>query len=90
MPACTTPEGFDFDKLESVARLVTRNLNKTIDNNYYPIEQAKNSNFKHRPIGIGVQGLSDTFQILSLPYDSDKARQLNRFIFETIFSTDRT
>ena len=85
LTACTSPEGFDFKKLESVARLVTQNLNKTIDKNYYPIEQAKHSNFQHRPIGIGVQGLSDTFQILSLPYDSPKARQLNTFIFETIY-----
>lgn len=85
LSACASKFGFDFGRLEQVARLVTRNLNKTIDCNYYPIEQASVSNFKHRPIGIGVQGLSDVFQIMSLPYESTEARQLNKNIFETIY-----
>lgn len=85
LTACASATGFDFTQLEQVTRLVTQNLNKTIDCNYYPIEQARVSNMKHRPIGIGVQGLSDVFQIMSLPYDSPKARQLNKNIFETIY-----
>jgi len=82
---CVTDHAFDFDQLERVTRLVTVNLNKTIDVNWYPIEQARLSNMKHRPIGIGVQGLADVFQQLDMPYDSDKARQLNKHIFETIY-----
>ena len=85
LTACASAQGFNFDQLERVTRLVTRNLNKTIDSNYYPIEQARNSNLKHRPIGIGVQGLADAFQIMSFPYESPKARELNRNIFETIY-----
>lgn len=85
LTACASPNGFDFKQLEAVTRLVTQNLNRTIDCNYYPIEQARTSNLKHRPIGIGVQGLSDVFQIMSLPYESPKARQLNKDIFETIY-----
>jgi ribonucleoside-diphosphate reductase alpha subunit len=82
---CVINNSFDFGQLERVARLVTVNLNKTIDVNWYPIEQARHSNMKHRPIGIGVQGLADVFQQLDMPYDSDKARQLNKHIFETIY-----
>jgi len=85
LTACASEHGFDFEQLERVARMATRNLNKTIDANYYPIEQARTSNLKHRPIGIGVQGLADAFQIMSLPYDSEKARELNQHIFETIY-----
>ena len=76
---------FDFVELEKITRLVTRNLNKTIDVNWYPIKQAKKSNFAHRPIGIGVQGLADVFQILNMSYDSEAARQLNKNVFETIY-----
>lgn len=76
---------FDFVELERTTRLVTRNLNKTIDVNWYPILQARISNLKHRPIGIGVQGLADVFQMLKMPYDSVAARQLNKDIFETIY-----
>ena len=76
---------FDFDKLVEITRIVTRNLNKVIERNYYPIPEAKNSNFRHRPIGIGVQGLADTFQLLHLPFDSESARQLNTDIFEAIY-----
>lgn len=76
---------FDFEKLREVTRVVTRNLNKIIDINYYPVETAKRSNLRHRPIGIGVQGLADTFLLLGMPFDSEQATQLNKDIFETIY-----
>ncbi|TVU27835.1 hypothetical protein EJB05_19336 [Eragrostis curvula] len=76
---------FDFDKLAEITSLVTFNLNKIIDINYYPIETAKKSNMRHRPIGIGVQGLADTFILLGMPFDSPEAQQLNKDIFETIY-----
>jgi ribonucleoside-diphosphate reductase alpha subunit len=76
---------FDFQKLYEVTRVVTRNLNKVIDINYYPIPEARNSNMRHRPIGIGVQGLADAFILMRLPFDSAEARKLNRDIFETIY-----
>ena len=77
--------GYDLDKLVEITRVVTRNLNKVIDRNYYPIEQARNSNMRHRPIGLGVQGLADAFIMLRLPFDSPEAKQLNRDIFEAIY-----
>src|SRR5688572_14340217 len=76
---------FDHDKLYEVTYEVTKNLNKIIDNNYYPVEEAKNSNLRHRPIGLGVQGLADVFILMRLPFESDEARQLNKEIFETIY-----
>ena len=76
---------FDFQKLYEVSRIVTKNLNKVIDINYYPVIEAKNSNMRHRPIGIGVQGLADAFMLLRMPFDSDEAKQLNKDIFETIY-----
>jgi ribonucleoside-diphosphate reductase alpha subunit len=76
---------FDHDKLFEVTYEVTRNLNKIIDNNYYPIEEARNSNMRHRPIGLGVQGLADVFILLRLPFESELAKLLNRDIFETIY-----
>ena len=76
---------YDFDKLFEISRVVTRNLNKVIDINYYPIPEARNSNMRHRPIGIGVQGLADAFILMRFPFDSPEARQLNRDIFETIY-----
>uniref|UniRef100_J3MBN5 Ribonucleoside-diphosphate reductase n=1 Tax=Oryza brachyantha TaxID=4533 RepID=J3MBN5_ORYBR len=76
---------FDFDKLAEVTSTVTYNLNKIIDINYYPVETAKRSNMRHRPIGIGVQGLADTFILLGMPFDSPEAQQLNKDIFETIY-----
>lgn len=76
---------FDHDKLYEVIYEVTRNLNKIIDNNYYPIPEARNSNLRHRPIGLGVQGLADVFILLRLPFESDLARMLNKNIFETIY-----
>ena len=85
LTACASSNGFDFQQLESVTRLVTQNLNRTIDCNYYPIPQARVSNERHRPIGIGVQGLADVFAKMSLPYDSPQAKSLNKQIFETIY-----
>ncbi len=76
---------FDFQKLYEITRVVTRNLNKIIDINYYPIPEARYSNFKHRPIGLGVQGLADAFILMRMPFDSAEARQLNKDIFETIY-----
>lgn len=76
---------FDFERLHEITRVVTRNLNKVIDINYYPIPQAERSNRRHRPIGLGVQGLADTFILLGLPFDSEEARRLNRDIFEAIY-----
>ncbi|KAM0851897.1 hypothetical protein ACQ4PT_052114 [Festuca glaucescens] len=76
---------FDFDKLAEITSLVTWNLNKIIDINYYPVETARRSNMRHRPIGIGVQGLADTFILLGMPFDSPEAQQLNKDIFETIY-----
>lgn len=76
---------FDFNKLYDITRVVTRNLNKVIDINYYPIEEARNSNMRHRPIGIGVQGLADAFILMGFAFDSPEARKLNSEIFETIY-----
>ncbi len=76
---------FGFDKLEEITRVITRNLNKIIDINYYPIPEAKNSNMRHRPIGIGVQGLADAYILMRMPFDSEEAKQLNKDIFETIY-----
>jgi len=76
---------YDFQKLYEISRVVTRNLNKVIDVNYYPVPEAHNSNMRHRPIGIGVQGLADAFIMMRFPFDSPEARQLNREIFETIY-----
>ena len=85
LPEFCSTKGFDFQELERVVRLATRNLNRTIDINWYPIPQAKTSNMRHRPIGIGVQGLADCFQMLGYPYDSHMARMLNKQVFETIY-----
>lgn len=76
---------YDFDKLYEVTRVVARNLNKVIDVNYYPVEEARNSNMRHRPVGIGVQGLADAFIKMRMPFDSKEARKLNSEIFETIY-----
>ncbi len=77
--------GFDFQKLYEVSKVVTKNLNKVIDENYYPIPEARNSNMRHRPIGIGVQGLADCLAIMRYPFESPEAKQLNKDIFETIY-----
>jgi len=76
---------FDFDKLRKISEVVTRNLNRVIDNNFYPRTEARNSNMRHRPIGIGVQGLADVFMLLKIPFDSPEAKKLNQDIFETIY-----
>jgi len=86
LPMYVTEQGvFDHDKLFEVTYQATLNLNKIIDENYYPVEEAKNSNLRHRPIGLGVQGLADAFILLGLPFESEEARALNREIFETIY-----
>jgi ribonucleoside-diphosphate reductase alpha chain len=84
----TTADGkkfFDHKKLYEITKVATRNLNKVIDVNFYPVEEAKRSNFRHRPIGLGVQGLADAFMLLRMPFDSPEARGLNEDIFETIY-----
>lgn len=76
---------FDLQKLLEIVIVMTKNLNKVIDRNYYPVPEAKKSNLRHRPIGLGVQGLADIFQLIKIPFDSPEARQLNKDIFETIY-----
>jgi ribonucleoside-diphosphate reductase alpha chain len=76
---------FDHKRLYEVTKVATRNLNKVIDVNYYPVPEARNSNLRHRPIGLGVQGLADVFIMLRMPFESDEAKQLNKDIFETIY-----
>jgi ribonucleoside-diphosphate reductase alpha chain len=76
---------FDYDKLHEVVKVVTNNLNRVIDINFYPTEKTKVSNFKHRPIGIGVQGLADAFVLLDIPFHSEEAKAINTHIFETIY-----
>ena len=76
---------YDHKKLYEITKVITRNLNKVIDVNYYPVEEAKNSNMRHRPIGIGVQGLADTFILMRHAFDSPEAKKLNEEIFETIY-----
>lgn len=80
-----TGGSFDFEKLMEVTKVITRNLNRVIDRNFYPREEAKRSNMRHRPIGLGVQGLADCFMMLKIPFDGEKAKELNRDIFETIY-----
>lgn len=76
---------FDHNKLYEITKVATKNLNKVIDINYYPVEEARRSNFRHRPIGLGIQGLADAFIMLRMPFDSAEARGLNEDIFETIY-----
>lgn len=76
---------FDHKELFRVTKRVTKNLNRVIDRNYYPIKEAENSNMRHRPVGLGVQGLADAFILLRLPFTSDEAKKLNREIFETLY-----
>ena len=76
---------FDFKRLHDVIKIMTKNLNKVIDNNFYPVEMAKESNMKHRPIGLGVQGLADVFNLCGMSFDSMAAKALNSYIFETIY-----
>eukprot|EP00933_Yihiella_yeosuensis_P025531 TRINITY_DN197_c0_g1_i2.p1 TRINITY_DN197_c0_g1~~TRINITY_DN197_c0_g1_i2.p1 ORF type:complete len:832 (-),score=223.49 TRINITY_DN197_c0_g1_i2:505-2934(-) len=84
--APTTEGGeYDFKRLYEVTKVATKNLNKVIDRNYYPVEEAQRSNMKNRPIGLGVQGLADAFLMMRLPFESEAARRLNEDIFETIY-----
>ncbi len=76
---------FNHELLFNVTKRVTRNLNKVIDRNYYPVQEAENSNLRHRPVGLGVQGLADAFIMLRMPFTSDEAKQLNQDIFETLY-----
>jgi len=86
LPKFVTEEGkFDHQRLYEITKVVTKNLNKVIDINYYPVIEAQNSNMRHRPIGIGVQGLADVFIMLKMPFDSPEARVLNAEIHETIY-----
>merc|ERR1711933_167563 len=87
LPAFVGQDGkdYDFEGLYNVTKVATRNLNKVIDGNYYPVPEARNSNMKHRPIGLGVQGLADAFLLLRIAFESDAAKTLNEDIFETIY-----
>lgn len=86
----TEDGGFDHDKLFEVTYQATINLNRIIDGNFYPVEEARKSNMRHRPIGLGVQGLADAFILLRYPFESEEARALNREIFETIYYASMT
>jgi len=86
LPAFASSDGsYDFQRLYEVTKVVTRNLNKVIDRNYYPVVEARKSNLRHRPVGLSVQGLADAFLIMKLPFESEAAKQLNEDIFETIY-----
>ncbi|GDX53441.1 ribonucleoside-diphosphate reductase [Bacteroidota bacterium] len=90
LPRFVKDGAFDFNRLFEVTYQITLNLNKIIDNNYYPVEEARNSNMRHRPIGIGVQGLADAFILMRHAFESDEAKQLNKDIFETIYYASMT
>ncbi|KAJ7266992.1 ribonucleotide reductase alpha subunit [Mycena haematopus] len=85
LPSCISDGKYDFQKLHDITKVVAFNLNRIIDVNYYPIPEARRSNMRHRPIGVGVQGLADAFQCLRIPFDSPAAKELNQQIFETIY-----
>jgi ribonucleotide reductase alpha subunit len=85
LPTFVVNKQFDYDKLHEVTKVITSNLNKVIDINFYPTEKTKRSNLKHRPIGIGVQGLADTFVLMDIPFHSEEAKEVNKLIFETIY-----
>ena len=85
LPKYVRDGAFDHASLHAMVKVVTKNLNKVIDRNYYPVETARRSNMRHRPIGLGVQGLADVFALLRMPFDSEAARELNTAIFETIY-----
>ena len=82
----TETKEFDYNKLHFVTKVITNNLNKIIDVNFYPTEKTQKSNLRHRPIGIGVQGLADTFILMDIPFHSDEAKEINQNIFETIYN----
>ncbi|MGK0389382.1 MAG: ribonucleoside-diphosphate reductase alpha subunit [Maribacter sp.] len=79
------PGDYNFDKLYEITKVLTTNLNKVIDINYYPVKEAENSNMRHRPIGLGVQGLADAFLLMRFPFESPEAKKLNKEIFETMY-----
>ena len=85
LPTYINDNQFNFEKLHSVVKTIVKNLNKVIDINFYPVEKGRVSNLRHRPIGIGVQGLADVFMILEFPFESKEASELNKAIFETIY-----
>jgi ribonucleoside-diphosphate reductase alpha chain len=85
LPTYVNERTFDFDKLREVVETATVNLNRVIDINYYPTPETKNSNMRHRPIGLGIQGLADVFALLRMPWESEKAAELNQRIFEHIY-----
>ena len=87
LPAFVNPitKQFDYENLYQVTKVVTNNLNKVIDINYYPTEKTRRSNMRHRPIGIGVQGLADAFILMDIPFHSEDAKEVNKLIFETIY-----
>jgi ribonucleotide reductase alpha subunit len=85
LPAFVSNKQFDYDKLHEVTKVITNNLNRVIDVNFYPTEKTKLSNLRHRPIGIGIQGLADTFIMMDIPFCSEQAKEINKNIFETIY-----
>jgi ribonucleoside-diphosphate reductase alpha subunit len=85
LPACVNGGTFDYQKLHSISKTLTYNLNKVIDRNFYPTENAKRSNFRHRPIGIGVQGLADAFILCGHSFGDEESRKMNAYIFETMY-----
>merc|ERR1712086_1050231 len=87
LPAFVQEDGkeYNFRGLYEVVKVATRNLNKVIDRNYYPVEEARRSNMRHRPVGLGVQGLADAFLMLRMPFESAEAQRLNEDIFETMY-----
>lgn len=85
VPEDGSAPSYDHVSLRRVTRMVTRNLNKIIDINFYPVEEARDSNMRHRPIGVGVQGLADAFILMRMPFESEEARELNKEIFETLY-----
>ena len=85
LPSFVVDKIFDYEKLHEVAKVITKNLNRIIDINYYPTEKTRKSNMRHRPIGIGIQGLADVFLLMGYAFLSEEAREINRLIFETIY-----
>ena len=85
LPMFVKNGAFDHKELFRITKRVTKNLNKVIDRNYYPVKEAENSNFRHRPVGLGIQGLADAFIMLRMPFTSDEAKTLNQEIFETLY-----
>ena len=90
LPRYVQDEKFNYEKLHEVTKVITRNLNRIIDHNYYPCEEAKNSNMRHRPIGIGIQGLADALMMLKISFEDERAYQFNQEIFETIYHASMT